>query len=229
MENRRLEQLAALYGVEPSYYDIKGRLQVASRDALVAMLDCLGCTVTTDASIPELVRLRQAELADRLTPRVGVRWGTARDVSLRVRKREAAARATLVLGLEDGRTVEWTAALDDAKAVRQVDVGGDEYVDFAVTLPKPVGVGYHRIEARVGGRSASGAFWVAPDRAYADTRRGFGVFAPTYALKSARNGGRLSKRSARALTNSAVDPPPINHTVMISFSLVVTWPSILVL
>src|SRR5262245_19511615 len=66
VENRRLEQLAELYGVEPSYYDIKGRLQVASREALVAILDCLGCTVTTDASIAENVRLRQAELANRL-------------------------------------------------------------------------------------------------------------------------------------------------------------------
>jgi alpha-1,4-glucan:alpha-1,4-glucan 6-glycosyltransferase/4-alpha-glucanotransferase len=190
VENRRLEQLAALYGVEPSYYDNEGRLHVASREALEAMLACLGCTVTAQTPIAELVRARQSELSGRLVPRVGVRWGAATSLSLRVRQREASSRAELHLLLEDGRVLDWDVALDDAKLVRHIDAGSEEYVDLDVIIPGPVPPGYHRIEASVGTRTASGAFWVSPDRCYGDdVKLGFGVFAPTYALRSSRNEG----------------------------------------
>ncbi|HVW28784.1 MAG TPA: 1,4-alpha-glucan branching protein GlgB [Polyangiaceae bacterium] len=191
MENRRLEQLAALYGVEPSYYDVKGRLQVASREALIAMLACLGCDVTHDSAIPDLVRARQAALAGRLVPRIGVRWGTAANsIALRLRQREASTRAEIHVALEDGTNTSFAVGLDDARLVRRIDAGSEEYVDLDVALPKPLPVGYHVIEAHVSGRGGSGNLWVAPERAYGDDGKpGFGLFTPTYSLRSARNEG----------------------------------------
>src|SRR5581483_8178904 len=50
--------------------------------------------------------------------------------------------------------------------------------------------GYHVVEARVGTRSGTGNLWVAPERAYGDDDKpGFGIFTPTYSLRSARNDG----------------------------------------
>jgi alpha-1,4-glucan:alpha-1,4-glucan 6-glycosyltransferase/4-alpha-glucanotransferase len=146
--------------------------------------------VTTEASIAELVRARQSLLADRLLPNIGVRWGNAVSMSLRVRQREASSRADLRVTLEDGRLVEWTSGLGDATVVRRIDAGTEQYVDLEVAIPKPVPIGFHRVAARVGSRNAEGAFWVAPERAYGDDGKpGFGIFTPTYALRSERNEG----------------------------------------
>jgi alpha-1,4-glucan:alpha-1,4-glucan 6-glycosyltransferase/4-alpha-glucanotransferase len=191
VENRRLEQLASLYGVEPSYYDVKGRLQVASSEALIAMLACLGCNVTSDSSIADLVRARQSKLSSRIIPHVAVRWGSAAmTLPLRIRQREASSRAEINLTLEDGKTKTFAVELDDAKLVRKIDAGNEEYIDVEVALPSLLPHGYHRVEVRVGQRSATGNVWVAPERAYGEEHKlGSGIFAPTYSLRSNRNEG----------------------------------------
>src|SRR5260221_6553141 len=190
VENRPIEQLAALYGVEASYYDIQGRLHVASDDALIAMMECLGRTVTQQSTVTDLIRARQTELAERLLPPVVVRWSPASGISVRVRHREAAGRVEVRIELEDGRTIELAVALSNAKLVRRIDAGEKEYADFDLAIPEPLPVGYHRVEARLGARSAKAALWVAPERAFdSDGAPGWGLFTPTYALRSARNEG----------------------------------------
>jgi alpha-1,4-glucan:alpha-1,4-glucan 6-glycosyltransferase/4-alpha-glucanotransferase len=187
-----LEQLAASYGVETSYYDVGGGHQLASDEALVAMLECLGCSVKAgDAkAITGLTRARRAELGSRLLPPVTVSWKGASGLAVRARRDEASSRVDGALTAEDGQVFEFTADLSHAEVLRRVDVGSEEFADFEIRLPTLLPTGYHRANIRLGGRTADTAFWVAPARAFARSGPpGWGLFAPTYSLRSGRNDG----------------------------------------
>ena len=191
--SKELAQLAASYGIESSYHDIWGRLVVAKDDALLAMLLCLGCDVRDargPAAISRALEARHAELAERLVPDVLVSWDGTTGFHVRVRRSEATSRVDVQLALEEGRTLSHATSLADAKVLRRIDLGGAEYADLELCLPEALPVGYHRASIRVGSRSRECAVWVAPGRAAPGTEeRGFGLFAPVYALRSERNEG----------------------------------------
>jgi alpha-1,4-glucan:alpha-1,4-glucan 6-glycosyltransferase/4-alpha-glucanotransferase len=184
-----LEQLAASFGIEPSYYDIQGHLHVASEVALRGMLEGLGSGVGK-VSAAERLRARRTELVERLVPPIVVSWDGVTGLVVRARQDEVSSRLVMEIRTADGAVSEHSVLLSEAKILRRIDVESASYADLAIPLPKKLEVGYHRIAIKLGKRRSGAALWVAPGRAApAAELLGWGVFAPTYALRSSRNAG----------------------------------------
>ncbi|HVU04366.1 MAG TPA: 1,4-alpha-glucan branching protein GlgB [Polyangiaceae bacterium] len=189
-ERPHLERLAEAHGIELRYHDIRGREHVATDEVLVALLERLGCPAGDGASYEDLLGARKDVLAERLLPPVTVSWDGGGGLVLRVTRSEAQNRADVTLVTEDGRQSRFFAPLAEASVVGRMDSSSREYVDVEIPLPVKLAFGYHRVVVELGVRRAEGALWVAPTRAPGEGREpGFGLFAPTYALRSERNGG----------------------------------------
>lgn len=185
-----LEALAPLYGIELSYHDIHGQRISASTDALIAMLGALGCEITSKADIEEAIDARhRARLTRALSP-IQICWDGLFAVRLRARRDEAQERAAVELTLESGEQQRFDLALDSCSELDHRHHGGVHYVDLCLEPPTTLPEGYHQLVVSVGGREHRCALWAAPRRAYSnDDERGWGIFAPVYALRSERDAG----------------------------------------
>ena len=192
-ERNQLRCLARLYGVQPSYYDMLGRLNEPPPEALVAVLRMLGAAVEKMSDLGDALRARRQFLLQQITDPVIVLWdGQPADLVLRVPQRLAQAPVHCATELESGETI--TSALPDDfdwKVVHRA-VEGTPYVMRRVKFPSALPVGYHRMRLEVGGRSSEHYLFAAPPRAFGPDRAGkksWGLFCPLYALNSKNSWG----------------------------------------
>ncbi len=124
----------------------------------------LGAPLEDPRGASEALRARQAELEERLLEPVLVAW-EGRDVVIPLR-----APAELHLRLEHGEDRSWHGEPPSTR------------------LPEPLPLGYHRLHAESGSRTAESLVISAPRRA-PSIGRTWGIFAPLYALRSRRDTG----------------------------------------
>lgn len=187
-----LERLAARAGVNRRYQSWRGHAVEAPVDALVAVLRAVGANLTgpRDAAAAEAAW----ELAwwNAGAPPVVVGWDDqAARLPLRVPAQVDGDWEVEVL-LESGRRERGAGRLYDLPAHGHAWPGGEVWCQRDVTLPGAGALGYHTVRWRVGARSGETTVIAAPARAFAgpgEVARRWGVFAPTYALRSARAGG----------------------------------------
>lgn len=171
---RTLEQLAGQAGIIPSYHDIQGQLHRATPEALLAVLRALEVPIARIEDASELLRVRQAVVAEQGCEPVVVAWeGQAATLTIYAPQAES-LRCQFIL--EDGTRRDWTGTLQRTGAAHAV-----------LPLSSKLPLGYHRLVFEVGGRSHEALVIVAPRTAWSmphDARRTWGVFAPLYALHS---------------------------------------------
>jgi 4-alpha-glucanotransferase len=191
---RGLHRLARLHGVQTAYYDNDRRRVAASADAIMAALMALRVPITGAADVPRLLRSRERQLWERVVEPVVVAWqgGNAAPptftIRLPERLRDQPVRAAV--NFEDGGLVRWPVAGADLVPVDRAEVDGVAYVELRAPLPSGLSPGYHDLHVTIGeGRTRSrfesllisapmlGAPWEA-----VVGRRGWGLFAPLYAL-----------------------------------------------
>jgi 4-alpha-glucanotransferase len=174
-----------MFGIQTWYVDYCGTRRHAERDALLAVARLLGAELGDGDAVDAAILARRHQLAAGGVEPVHVAWeGRLRHIDL---WHEAAARDTLQLHLqlESGEVRSWRAAAEP-RAVRGLDaMPACRRLPLAIDLP----LGYHRLEIE----SAAGTFETlliaAPRHASVPTERQWGVFAPVYALCSARSYG----------------------------------------
>lgn len=198
---QQLEELALHYGVELSFFDVEGKRYDASEDALLSVLRALGARLGDDDDVEAALTARRAELvADVLEP-VLVVWSQGpHDALLRLPVDEFEGRWSVRVTTEDGAVVENDGALATLPLFDEWTVGGTHYerrrFGFGATLP----FGYHRVELAVGGEVHRAMVISAPTRAYQSPRkRLWGVFAPTYALRTRDDRGIGTLRELETL------------------------------
>ncbi|MDB4879247.1 MAG: 4-alpha-glucanotransferase [Gemmatimonadetes bacterium] len=191
-ERPLLRRLADRMGIQPSYLDQTGeKLRMTSDATREALLSAMGFRVHTEEETAEELRtLRRAKRREWLEP---VRVVRQRSRSLsRVRVRVPATRAsavgwTLTLRTEEGMEQQWTGTVDGGPSRRAT-----------LTLPVVPPLGYHElhVEFSTGARRrrAIQRLIVVPSQATAPEarlrgRRGFGITANLYSVRSARNWG----------------------------------------
>ena len=160
-----LRRRARERGVETHYHDIDGVLREASEEALAAMLRALG----------------DGDRAAAFLPPVTVFWDGVG--VLAVQPPEGAASLTVEVTLEGGET--FTEQREIA-SLAPLEDGRGRRVMLSRTLP----FGYHRVRVVIDGAAQEGALFAAPQRVFQGREaRSWGVFAPTYALRSDRSLG----------------------------------------
>lgn len=200
---RGLHTLARLHGVQTAYHDNDGQRVPASPEALLAALRGLRVPVGDTGVIPRLVSERRRQLWERVVDPVVVAWvhdggDTTGSFLLRLPTRLRDQPVRVEVGLEDGGEREWSPAVESLEPRDEAEVHGIHWVAREVILPA-LPAGYHDLCVEVGegrGRSRHRSLLIAaPRRARGwdvlGTQRGWGVFAPLYALRERERDDRL--------------------------------------
>jgi len=192
---RALQRLARQNGVQTSYLGTDGRRHHADAETLVAVLRALDVPVDSARGAPDALRgLSLAQARRAVEPVVVHRPGDRCEVTISLDAATSPRDVWIGLRLEDGTEEHrrLTALPHLGSAV--TDVEGTPVVARTVALdhldPAP---GYHRIEVEGPGVEASAVLVAAP-RSCPRPERGWGVFTPLHALRSARDWGVGSYR-----------------------------------
>lgn len=180
-----LHRLAHRHGVQTSFFNVHGERVRAAEDTLEVLLAALGVTVAAELErdSPDESR-RQALHA--LEP-VIVAWdGMLSSVDI---NHSGSSHCTPEFHVvtEDGHTIGAAARRCPSHDTRQTatDPGNSGWSRCNIDLKVPSG--YHRLFCTIDGRTTSSLLISAPRRCYAGDptqERGWGLFAPLYALKS---------------------------------------------
>lgn len=194
--------LAASLGVTAAYINYKGEPTRASRDAVLAVLAALGQPVGTDREASER-RLELERARWNEGPVCAVAWDGALDLPLRV-PAELDAEVQVDVVLEGGGTVTVRSRLFALTATDHAWPGGRvhciRHVELALAAP-----GYHRAAWQVGDRRGETLVIAAPRRAWGgptERARGWGVFAPVYAVRERGSGSCGDLGSLRRLADA---------------------------
>jgi 4-alpha-glucanotransferase len=191
-ERKQLRCLARLYGVQPSYYDMFGRLNEPPPEALLGVLRMLGAAVEKVADLGGALRERRQFLAQQMMEPVVVLWdGKPGNLELRVPQRLAEAPVKCAVVLENGENVVHALADDPGWRLAHRVVEGTTYVMRRVQFPSVLPMGYHRMRLKLGRRSTEHYLFAAPQRAYGEEsiEKKWGLFCPLYALHSKNSWG----------------------------------------
>lgn len=192
-----LTRLARLHGIQTAYHDNDGRRIVASPEVLMGALRALRVPLRDAADVGRLVELRRRELWDQVLEPVVVVWrGKPCTATLRVPARRIDRPIHLAINFEDGGVRRWSVEPKSIEVVDRADLDGATYFALAVPLPD-VATGYHDLRVGLGVTGEGGRFEAllisAPPAAIGWDRaigsRGWGLFAPLYALWEDAPGG----------------------------------------
>ena len=181
---QNLEALAMLYGIELSYYDIRGRHYVASDEALLALLPCLGAPIQGPENIAPALLGRRLDLARRVVEPVTVAWDDRPPfVSVRLPEPRKTGAYRVELFLENGDMRGFDGRLDDLPIHDDWEVANVHYQVVHLPLGRSIPLGYHRLQVSLGSVVQEALLIAAPHQAYLPPKaKMWGVFAPTYAL-----------------------------------------------
>ena len=191
-----------LYGVELSYYDIRGQRYVASNEALLALLPSLGAPISGTNHIESALRTRRLEIANRMLEPAVVVWDDRPHVvPLRLPAVRKSGLYQLELLLEDGDVRGLEGQLDDLPVHDDWEVEGTHYLTVPLPLGRHVPPGYHQVRVTCGSRMQEALLISAPRTAWLpDKARMWGVFAPTYALHDDQSTGGGGLRELNRLS-----------------------------
>lgn len=187
-----LEQLARTHGVQTHYHDAARRRREIAPDSLLAVLRALGVPIRRPDDAPALLRAALRERVNRVLEPVTVAWRN-RPANVAMQLPECAAVGPLHVEWrwEDGSVHRAETRLERLRVRRVTDADGDRFVTLELPVPKRRPAGYHRVFVEWASQRSEGAVFAAPEQCYEDPvrQRTWGVFAPAYALHSARSWG----------------------------------------
>ncbi|MHA7261612.1 4-alpha-glucanotransferase [Arthrobacter sp. TMN-37] len=183
-----LQRLAEAHRVGSTFQGWDGSLQQVQPGTLVSVLAALGVPADTPAAVEaSLAAAEEAPWRRLLPPVVVVRASAVDPIRLHL---PAGAEVEVWVDGEDG--LRYTGSVDpDPVASHAVDGVRVERVN--ASLPHSLPLGWHTLHARAGGRAASCALVVTPDRltttaALMDSRN-WGLMAQLYSVRSSKSWG----------------------------------------
>jgi 4-alpha-glucanotransferase len=187
-----LHQLADVYGIETSYYSVEGKLQQATPEAMLPILQALGAPVERREDAAAALRERRLFLARRPVEPVTVIWrGDSPELEL-VLPKEAPAQMKCHLLLESGEEHAWEAPTGALPFIGESEVEGIRFVARRLAIPISLPAGQHHLRIEFGSAAAQSHILAAPVRACDVSQPNFktwGVFLPLYALHSRQSWG----------------------------------------
>jgi len=187
-----LQELAALSGLLVEYEDFESVRREASAEALVAALRALGVDIERPEDAARALEVERRRLWGQLVEPCAVSWdGAPTPTLVRVGQRQR-GRYSLTIRLESGDIREASGRVGSLPVRRWGTVDGEQMLCRELVLPGGLEAGYHELSLRVGDRVGEALLICSPTRAWGapGTRpRTWGLFAPTYALRSQGGSG----------------------------------------
>jgi len=187
-----LRRLARLYGVGRVYTDALAVRRPASREALMATLRSLGAKVEQDADVEPAIRARLLELWSRPIEPTIVAWdGLLRPIRLRL-PADVRGRVDFELQPESFGSRSFSVDVSSLEPIDEQEVDGRFFRAFDVPASERLPTGAHTMTLSTRGLEARSTILSAPLRAFGadgERGRGWGVFAPLYALRGERDFG----------------------------------------
>ena len=197
MVDSLLQRLARQYGVQSAHRDGFRQMRQPHPEALFAVLRELGADLTKSGDVPRELRRAEIERWERMIDPVTVAWLepggrlSGKHVSVRLRLPAALRTARFEIWL-DGEACDPHRAsgqVSDLHCLRAVNVRGHRYVLLELPLiGTPLLAGYYRYRVSVAGHQTDGLLVCAP-RVCVDLQKGWGAFAPLYAVHSQNSAG----------------------------------------
>jgi 4-alpha-glucanotransferase len=205
-----LSALARMYGVQTAFYDVEGRRQQASPEAVLLVLRALGVPVESFANVSDALRERRRELWARAVEPVTVAWeGQPVGIDLRLPATSAEGTIRCHLASESRETRNWTSDVGELPVVESAFVDGIRYQVRTLSLPFALPWGYHRLALECGGKRFETLLVSGSRRAYGrgegEATKSWGVFLPLYALHSGRSWGAGDLSDLRALMGEVAE------------------------
>ena len=196
-DHEALEALCTACGIAGSYHDIWGHHHHSTVEARLSLLGAIGLPVYDDADIHRALEQERSR-----------GWGRIVAPVLVVVDIQAPIRITLTPGsVEVGEAVSWELSeetgavqrgdwiLADSSSVAERVVDGIVLKQFEVTLPQPVGTGYHSLKiSTADGVETETSLIVTPQGCYQPPEldhgsKLWGMSLQLYAMRSQRNWG----------------------------------------
>ncbi len=198
---QELDELAVHYGVERTFFDAHGTRYDASEDALLAILRSLGAELGDRSDVSQALRARRQALVSEVIEPVVVVWSDrAHEAVLRLPVEAMGGDWTAEVDCEDGERLEASGDVHSLPFHDEWTVEGTRYIRKRFHFGRTVPFGYHRLRLTTEGRTHEALLISAPAQAYADPRkRLWGIFAPTYALRTRDDRGIGTLRELEAL------------------------------
>jgi 4-alpha-glucanotransferase len=188
-----LHNLARLHNVQTIYRDGLGQLREAPLEAIVLVLRSLGAPIETLNDVPSAWRQRRQALWQRMIEPVVIAWqGHPLKVKVRLPGRLAETRPKYHIILETGERLEGTCQDEPGARAVSRNVEGARYVSRRLFVNSKIPLGYHRLQLQLDDTKLESHLFSAPQEAYlpvGDDGRGWGIFCPLYALRSAQSWG----------------------------------------
>lgn len=195
-----LEQLCALCGIVPDYYDIWGRRRHISADTQHAFLAAMGVPAGTDSDVRRSRQELELREWRRWLPPVKVarRNGEAVEFPISMPASMARHRFEWALVLENGARESGELRPADLPLAAEAKMGGACFVRCTFTLPHTPDLGYHQFELcsreEDRERAVRMSLIMAPPQCYQPEAlsaqgRVWGLAVQLYALRSKRNWG----------------------------------------
>jgi 4-alpha-glucanotransferase len=203
-----LDLAAGLWGIEPQFFDIWGKLHVTSVETKKAILRAMGVGVDTQEQIEQAIDSRRRREWTRSAPPCLVLSATGRPRQFPVQApmAEADSPADVRILHEDGSLDHYQALLSDLPEAVFAEFDGVRYARKFVPLPEALPLGYYDVTVAIGGRRPeSMRLILTPDRAYLpDDLHTAGVAISLYGVRSGRNWGCGDFRDLRDIVDWVV-------------------------
>ena len=190
-----LDRAAALYGIDPGFWDIWGRYHVTTTAAKQTILRGLGVDASDAATLQRSLAERTRREWERLLPPVIVAVESAEtELPLNIPAESLGDRARLAVRREDGQAAEFELNLWELPQSGSIEMDGRTWVRTRARLPLRLPLGYHEISVNLGATAAATRYIVTPARAFASPHlgrggRAAGIAVSLYGVRSARNWG----------------------------------------
>jgi 4-alpha-glucanotransferase len=188
---RALQVLAARYGIEESFRDARGTVQMTTPATRHALLAAMGVSANTEeAAVAALDALDREEWLDRL-PAVQVAFETAA-VTVPITYPAGTGTLTWRLSLESGEEKCGQVRFERLQLLHRRDIDDKSYEQRSLLLETQIPFGYHRLALAPGDAESTlivtpGKCWLPPE--IERGKRLWGVAAQLYLLKSNTNWG----------------------------------------
>lgn len=196
-----LDELAVHYAVERTFFDAHGTRYDATDEALVALLGSLGAELGPDADVTAAVRARRHAIVSQVVEPVVVVWSDRpHEALVRLPVQAMGGDWAVEIETEDGETIEATGDLHGLPFHDEWTVEGTSYIRKRFHFGRTIPFGYHRLRFTAEKRTHEALLISAPGQAFHRAGpRLWGLFAPTYALRSREDRGVGTLRELEAL------------------------------